>query len=183
MSKAIEPKPPRPSRSGPATPANPTTCSFQVSDQLWEVLAPLLPQRLNTHPLGGGRPRVPDRTCANGIFCKRRSESGPPGRIDRLTLWLSLFRINVRLSVRQKCHPVGLRWYQMKPLWMRWGTAASAGFPHRCIFSPCLCESPTPSPSLEWTTPGAWPAAPPSISPSAGMSAFSVMALPAIRSR
>jgi len=32
------------------------------------VLAPLLPQRVNTHPLGGGRPRVPDRKCANGIF-------------------------------------------------------------------------------------------------------------------
>ena len=28
----------------------------------------MLPQRVNTHPLGGGRPRVTDRTCANGIF-------------------------------------------------------------------------------------------------------------------
>ena len=28
----------------------------------------MLPHRVNTHPLGGGRPRVPDRTCANGIF-------------------------------------------------------------------------------------------------------------------
>ena len=48
--------------------SNPSTGSFQVSDALWEVLAPLLPQRVNTHPLGGGRPRVSDRTCANGIF-------------------------------------------------------------------------------------------------------------------
>ena len=87
--------------------------------------------------------------------------------------------INVRLSVRQKCHSVGLRWYQMARLWMRSGIAASAGFPHQCIFSPCLCEFPTPSPSFEWTIPGAWPAAPPSISPSAGMSASSVMWLPA----
>ena len=68
MTKAKEPKPPRPKRAGPATPANPTTGSFQVSDELWAVLAPLIPQRVNTHPLGGGRPRVPDRTCANGIF-------------------------------------------------------------------------------------------------------------------
>ena len=68
MSKAKEPKPPRRPRAGPATPTNPTTGSFQVSDELWEALAPLLPQRVNTHPLGGGRPRVPDRTCANGIF-------------------------------------------------------------------------------------------------------------------
>ena len=68
MTKAKEPKPPRPKRAGPATPANPTTGSFQVSDELWAVLAPLIPQRVNTHPRGGGRPRVPDRTCANGIF-------------------------------------------------------------------------------------------------------------------
>ena len=68
MTQAKEPKPPRPKRTGPAVPVNPTTGSFQVSDALWEVLAPLIPPRVNTHPLGGGRPRVPDRTCANGIF-------------------------------------------------------------------------------------------------------------------
>ena len=68
MTKSKEPKPPRRKRGGPDTPVNPTTSSFQISDELWEVLAPLLPQRVNTHSLGGGRPRVPDRTCANGIF-------------------------------------------------------------------------------------------------------------------
>ena len=68
MTKAREPQIPRPKRTGPATPTNPTTGSFQVSNELWAVLAPLLPQRVNTHPLGGGRPRVPDRKCANGIF-------------------------------------------------------------------------------------------------------------------
>ena len=67
MTKANDPKPPRPKRAGPATPANATTGSFQVSDELWEVLAPLIPKRVNTHRFGGGRPRVPDRTCANGI--------------------------------------------------------------------------------------------------------------------
>ena len=30
-------------------------------------VGPAASQRVNTHPLGGGRPRVPDRTCANGI--------------------------------------------------------------------------------------------------------------------
>ena len=54
MTKAPEPKPPRPQRAGPATPANPTTGSFQVSDELWAALAPLIPQWVNTHPLGGG---------------------------------------------------------------------------------------------------------------------------------
>ncbi len=68
MTKAKDPKPPRPKRAGPATSANATTGSFQVSDELWDVLAPLIPKRVNTHRFGGGRPRVPDRTCANGIF-------------------------------------------------------------------------------------------------------------------
>ena len=27
-----------------------------------------IPDHVNTHRFGGGRPRVPDRTCANGIF-------------------------------------------------------------------------------------------------------------------
>ena len=67
MTKAKEPEL-KPKRTRPTTPTNPTTGSYQVSEALWEVLAPLLPQRINTHPLGGGRPRVPDKTCANGIF-------------------------------------------------------------------------------------------------------------------
>ena len=68
MRKAKDPKPPRPKRAGPATKTNPTTGSLQVSDELWEVLEPLIPEHVNTHRFGGGRPRVPDRTCADGIF-------------------------------------------------------------------------------------------------------------------
>ena len=68
MTKAKDPKPPRPKRAGPATKTNPTTGAFQISDELWEVLEPLIPEHVNTHRFGGGRPRVPDRTCANGIF-------------------------------------------------------------------------------------------------------------------
>ena len=68
MTKAKEPRPPRPKRAGPAAKTNPTTGGFQISDELWEVLEPLLPEHVNTHRFGGGRPRVPDRTCANGIF-------------------------------------------------------------------------------------------------------------------
>ena len=69
MTKAKDAKPPRPKRAGPATKTNPTTGAFQISDELWEVLAPLIPQHVNTHRFGGGRPRVPDRTCAfrNGL--------------------------------------------------------------------------------------------------------------------
>ncbi|MBI3972527.1 MAG: IS5 family transposase [Chloroflexi bacterium] len=39
-----------------------------MSDALWAVLEPLLPERGNTHRFGGGRPRVPERRCADAIF-------------------------------------------------------------------------------------------------------------------
>lgn len=32
------------------------------------MLEPLLPEHVNTHRFGGGRPRVPDRRCADAIF-------------------------------------------------------------------------------------------------------------------
>jgi len=63
MSKA-EPQP----RRRPRTPNNATTTGFRISDTLWAVLEPLLPVHVNTHRFGGGRPRVPDRTCADAIF-------------------------------------------------------------------------------------------------------------------
>ena len=55
-------------RTRARTPNNTTTTGFRVSDELWAVLEPLLPKRVNTHRFGGGRPRVPDRRCADAIF-------------------------------------------------------------------------------------------------------------------
>ena len=55
-------------RTRARTPNNRTTTSFRISDALWAVLAPLLPKHVNTHRFGGGRPRVPDRQCADAIF-------------------------------------------------------------------------------------------------------------------
>src|SRR5919199_6136159 len=49
------------------TPNNRTTTAFRASDALWAVLEPLIPVRLNLHRFGGGRPRVPDRRCADAI--------------------------------------------------------------------------------------------------------------------
>jgi len=49
-------------------PNNRTTTGFRVSDELWAVLQPMLPDHPNTHRFGGGRPRVPDRRCADAIF-------------------------------------------------------------------------------------------------------------------
>lgn len=55
-------------RTRTRTKDNPTTTDFRVSDELWAVLEPLLPVHENKHRFGGGRPRVPDRCCADGIF-------------------------------------------------------------------------------------------------------------------
>ena len=59
---------PKTQRTRNRTPNNPTTTQYRISDQLWELLEPLLPKRVNTHRFGGGRPRVPDRQCADAIF-------------------------------------------------------------------------------------------------------------------
>jgi transposase len=58
----------KPKRTRNRTPNNRTTTGFRVSDELWAALRPLLPVHVNTHRFGGGRPRVPDRQCADGIF-------------------------------------------------------------------------------------------------------------------
>lgn len=50
------------------TPNNQTTSRFRISDELWAVLAPLIPRHVNQHRFGGGRPRKADRICADGIF-------------------------------------------------------------------------------------------------------------------
>jgi transposase len=63
QTKKAEPK-----RSRARTPNNKTTTGFRVSDELWVALQPLLPVRINKHRFGGGRPRVPDRDCADAIF-------------------------------------------------------------------------------------------------------------------
>ncbi len=59
---------PSPKRRRARTLNNKTTTGFRISDELWVVLEPLLPVRVNTHRFGGGRPRVPDRRCADAIF-------------------------------------------------------------------------------------------------------------------
>jgi putative transposase len=58
----------KPKRTRNRTANNKTTTGFRVSDELWAVLQPLLPVHVNTHRFGGGRPRVADRQCADGIF-------------------------------------------------------------------------------------------------------------------
>ena len=57
-----------PERTRQRTPNNRTTTGFRLSEELWTVLPPLLPEHVNTHRFGGGRPRVPDRACADAIF-------------------------------------------------------------------------------------------------------------------
>ena len=62
-------------RTRARTPNNKTTTGFRISDELWAVMEPLIPVHENTHRFGGGRPRVPDRQCADGIFFVLRTGS------------------------------------------------------------------------------------------------------------
>jgi transposase len=55
-------------RTRARTANNKTTTGFRVSDALWTVLQPLLPVHVNKHRFGGGRPRKPDRVCADAMF-------------------------------------------------------------------------------------------------------------------
>jgi transposase len=60
-------------RTRARTANNKTTTGFRISDELWAELQPLLPEYVNTHRFGGGRPRVPDRKCADAIFYVMRT--------------------------------------------------------------------------------------------------------------
>ena len=55
-------------RTRSRTPNNKTTAGYRISDELWAVLEPCLPVAVNKHRFGGGRPRVPNRDCADAIF-------------------------------------------------------------------------------------------------------------------
>ena len=54
-------------------PGNKVTAGFRVSDALGAVLEPWLPAHKNTHRFGGGKPRTPDRQCADAIFSVLRT--------------------------------------------------------------------------------------------------------------
>src|SRR5262249_11138072 len=59
----------------PRAPVNKMTAAFRVSDELWTLLQRLLPKYKNTHRFGGGKPRTPDRRCADAIFYVLRTGS------------------------------------------------------------------------------------------------------------
>lgn len=100
--------PTTPSRTRARTPNNPTTTDFRISDELWAVLAPLLPPRENTHRFGGGRPRVPDRRCADAIFFVLRTGAQ----------WAVLNHTN--LCPKSTAHDRFQQWVQADVFWKLW---------------------------------------------------------------
>jgi transposase len=41
---------------------------FRIPDEMWQRIEPLIPEHVNSHRFGGGRPRVGDRVILDGIF-------------------------------------------------------------------------------------------------------------------
>ena len=41
---------------------------FVLTDELWALIQPHIPKRVNKHRFGGGRPPKPDRVCMDAIF-------------------------------------------------------------------------------------------------------------------
>ena len=41
---------------------------FVMSDELWALIQPHIPEHVNKHRFGGGRPRKSDRVCMDAIF-------------------------------------------------------------------------------------------------------------------
>jgi transposase len=72
-------------RTRPRSRNNRTTTAFRISEVLWAVLEPLLPAPVKTHRFGGGRPRVPDRDCADAIFYVLRT-GGQWSALNQTTL-------------------------------------------------------------------------------------------------
>ncbi len=73
-------------RTRTRTPQNRTTTGCRISDALWAVRAPLLPKHVHTHRFGGGRPRVPDRQCADASFYVLRTGC-PWAALNQTELW------------------------------------------------------------------------------------------------
>jgi putative transposase len=47
--------------------------AWRIPDDLWKEIEWLLPEHVNTHPFGGGKPRTPDRVCMDAIFFHLRT--------------------------------------------------------------------------------------------------------------
>lgn len=88
---------------------------WSIPGHLWEAMALLLPEHVNTHRFGGGRPRTPDRICMEAIFfvlrtgCQWKALNATrfcPGSTahDRFQEW-------VRAGVFQKMWEAGLMAY------------------------------------------------------------------------
>src|SRR5262249_24611498 len=73
---------------------------WSIPDELWEAMAELIPERVNPHPFGGGKPPTPDRVCMEAILfvlrtgCQWKALNATrfcPGSTahDRFQLWVT----------------------------------------------------------------------------------------------
>jgi hypothetical protein len=50
---------------------------WSTPDDLWDAFASLIPERVNTHPFGGGKPPTRDRVCLEQGRCDRWKRKRP----------------------------------------------------------------------------------------------------------
>ena len=73
---------------------------WSIPDDVWEGMALRIPERVNTHPFGGGKPPTPDRVCMEAILyilrtgCQWKALNATrfcPGSTahDRFQLWVA----------------------------------------------------------------------------------------------
>jgi transposase len=67
---------------------------YQVSDELWVRIVLLIPQHVNSHPRGGGRKRIADRTVFNAIlFVARTGCQWKALDIISIYVWMRLMSV------------------------------------------------------------------------------------------
>src|SRR5918992_1596933 len=112
-------------------PVNKVTTGFGVSDELWAVLEPVLPRHVNRHRFGGGKPRIPDRQCADAIFYVLRTgcqwQALDATELGRHSTAHDRFQEGVVAGVFRKLWRAGVEQFdEMKGLDWRWSSMDGA---------------------------------------------------------
>ena len=106
---------------------------WRIPDDLWVEIAIHLPEHVNTHRFGGGRPRAPDRVCMDAIFFVLRTgcqwKALPKERFGSASAVHKRFLEWEKAGVFEALWKAGLAEYdQMEGIAWRWQSIDGAMF-------------------------------------------------------